>query len=85
MANEKRRLTIGNDDWQEIRRAASEVSVFSGTCDEDEPLATISIGNATFHCLPGDVLVEYDDGTWGVVEKPTRQSRLMSAMAARLS
>ena len=78
-------MTVGNDDWQEIRKVASEIHVFSGTCDEDEPLATISIGNATFHCLPGDVLAEYDDGTWDVIEKPTRQSRLMSAMAARLS
>ena len=85
MANEIRRLTVGNDDWQEIRKAASEIRIFGGTCDEDEPLATISIGHGTFHCLPGDVLVEYDDGTWDVIEKPTNQSRLMSALAARFS
>lgn len=85
MANEIRRLTVGNDDCQEIQKAASEIHIFNGTCDEDEPLATISIGDGTFHCLPGDVLVEYGDGTWDVIEKPTSQSRLMSALAARLS
>lgn len=85
MANEIRRLTVGNDDWQELQNAASEICIFRGTCDEDEPLYTISIDHDTFHCLPGDVLVEYDDGTWDVIEKPTNQSRLMSALAARLS
>lgn len=85
MANEIRRLTVGNDDWQEIQKAASEIHIFGGTCDEDEPLATIGIGHGTFHCLPGDVLVEYDDGTWDVIEKQTSQSRLMSALAERLS
>ena len=78
-------MTIGNVDWQEIWKVASEIRIFGGISDEDEPLATISIGHGTFHCLPGDVLVEYDDGTWDVIEKPTSQSRLMSALAARIS
>ena len=78
-------MTVGHDDWREIQKAASEIRIFGGISDEDEPLATISIGHGTFHCLPGDVLVEYDDGTWDVIEKPASQSRLMSALAARLS
>ena len=90
MANEKRRLTVGNDN-QEIMKVAESASVFSGTCDEDEPLLTVAIlsGNMwhprpyIFHCLPGDILVEYADGTWGLIEKETKQSRAMSALAGQ--
>jgi len=91
MANEKRRLTVGNDNWQEITKIAESVSVFSGTCDEDEPLLTVAIRSRNmwhqrpyiFHCLPGDILVEYDDGTWGLIEKETKQSRAMTALAGK--
>ena len=81
---EKRRLTVGNDN-REIIKIAESVSVFSGTCDEDEPLLSVTIRSRNnvaqrpykFHCLPGDILVEYDDGTWGLIEKETKQSRAM--------
>lgn len=90
MAKEKRRLTVGNDDWQDISKVASKINIFGGTCDKDEPLFTIVIIQnentpIQFYCLPGDILVEYDDGTWDIIEKPTNQSRIMSAISARLS
>lgn len=86
MAKEKRRLTVGTEDVKEISKIASKIHVYGGTCDEDEPLAVITIKRQylpapyIFFCLPGDILVEYDDGTWNIIEKETRQSRLITPL-----
>lgn len=92
MTQEKRRYTIGNnDDMRDLSKIANEIRVFSGCYREDEPVCMIKLQEKEtgksyrFDCFQGDVLTEYEDGSWSVIEKKPKQSRAMSALAARLS
>lgn len=89
---EKKRLVIGNcDDMRALQRLASNISVFGGTCNGDEPVVTIKIQRDrlakpyVFHCFYGDVLIEYEDDSWGLIYKETTQSRALSALCGRWS
>jgi len=88
--NEKRRYVIGNcDDMRALQRLTSNISVFGGTCDGDKPVVTIKIQHDrlakpyVFHCFYDDVLIEYEDDSWGIIEKETTQSRALSALCGR--
>ena len=87
MANEKRRYVVGNkDDMKAIVGLGSDVILSTGHSDGDKMLVTVMLPKElfarryVFHCFCGDILIEYDDGTWDAVYKDTEQSRAMAAL-----
>ncbi len=81
------RFEVGGDGWDRLVQIAISIEVFGGCFVEDEPVYTIQLpgsqGVQTFNCFAGDKLVHYLDDTWELFEKPTLQSRIMTATAGR--